>query len=185
MIFHRTTGMQKGLLSVVTGNSPEIRGGLVEQLLRTSPEAAVLSVSVEDGLAGGHPTVQRLMTTTGPRSVAPASPGATGDPVVILRQDLVALRRATKGVHVVLALPEHIDLLPFLRQLWRVRVGADSLDDHYDAAPVLVGVDPAVFLADIACVHRAVRVWGGDAQGSRSLRRRPPPGRWRRPTPSF
>jgi G3E family GTPase len=170
MIFHRTTGTQgapKGLLSVVAGNSPEIRGGLVEQLLRTSPEAVILSVSVEDSHSGGHPVVQRLMTTTGPRPTAPASLGATGDPVVILRQDLVSLRRTTKNVHVVLALPEHIDVLPFLHQLWRTRIGADSLEDHYDAAPVLVGVDPAVFLADIACVHRAVRVWGGDARGER------------------
>ncbi|MEW1655549.1 hypothetical protein [Streptomyces sp. NPDC093707] len=107
MNFHRTTGTPKGSLSVAVGNSPEIRGGLVEQLLRTSPEAVALSVSVEDSLSGGYPVVQRLMTTTGPRSAAPASVGATGDPVVILRQDLVALHRATKDVHVVLALPEH------------------------------------------------------------------------------
>ncbi|MFJ8077556.1 GTP-binding protein [Streptomyces sp. NPDC096176] len=165
MFFHRATGTPKGLLSVVAGNSPEIRGGLVEQLRRASPEAVVLSVSIEGGPAGGHPVVQRLMTTTASRLTAPASLGATGDPVVILRQDLVALRRATKDVHVVLALPEHVDVLPFLAQLWRTRIGADSLEDHYDAAPVLVGVDPAVFLADIACVHRAVRMWGGDAQG--------------------
>ncbi|MEV6781016.1 GTP-binding protein [Streptomyces sp. NPDC051098] len=165
MIFHRATGTPKGLLSVVAGNSPEIRGGLVEQLLRTSPEAVVLSVSVEDGPSGGYPVVQRLMTTTGTRSAAPDSLGATGDPVVILRQDLVSLRRARKDVHVVLALPEHVDVLPFLHQLWRVRIGGDNLEDHYDAAPVLVGVEPALFLADIDCVHRAVRIWGGDAQG--------------------
>lgn len=164
MIAHRPDGTPKGLLSVVAGNSPEIRGGLVEQLLQASPAAVILSVSVEDSPSGGYPVVQRLMTSTGPRPGAPASLGATGDPVVILRQDLVALRRATKDVHVVLALPEHIDVLPFLHQLWRTRIGADSLEDRYDATPVLVGVDPAVFLADIVCVHRAVRVWGGDAQ---------------------
>ncbi|MFB7916724.1 hypothetical protein [Streptomyces sp. NPDC056061] len=164
MNFHRTTGTPKGLLSVVAGNSPEIRGGLVEQLLRTSPEAVVLSVSVEVGPFGGYPVVRRLMTTVGPRSAAPASLGATGDPVVIVRQDMVALHRATKDVHVVLALPEHVDVLPFLHRLWRTRIGADSLDDHYDAAPVLVGVDPAAFLTDITCVHRTVRVWSGDAQ---------------------
>ncbi|MFD3936010.1 hypothetical protein ACFWSF_02905 [Streptomyces sp. NPDC058611] len=52
-----------------------------------------------------------------------------------------------------------------LLRLWRARVGADCLDDHYDAAPVLVGVDPAALLADITCVHRTMRLWDGDDRG--------------------
>ncbi|MFJ4873175.1 GTP-binding protein [Streptomyces sp. NPDC088757] len=155
------TGAPRGLLSVVAGNTPEVRGDLVAQLARAHPESIVLSVSVQEDPSGRYPVVQRMTTATGTRPTAPAPLGATGDPVVILRQDLVSLRRAGKAVHVVLALPEHIDLLPFLLQLWRPRVGADSLEDHYDAALVLVGVAAAPFLADITCVHRAVRVWAG------------------------
>jgi hypothetical protein len=158
-------GVRKGLLSVVAGNTPQIRGDLVTQLRRTEPESVVLSVSIQESPSGGYPVVQRLVTATDTRRATPASLGATGNPVVILRQDLISLRRADKAVHVVLALTEHIDVLPFLLQLWRPKIGADSLQDHYDAAPVLVGVDRAAFMADINCVHRAVRVWGADEHG--------------------
>ncbi|MGW3968848.1 GTP-binding protein [Streptomyces ardesiacus] len=151
----------KGLLSVVVGNTPESRGGLIAELRRTHPESVVLSVSVQEGLSGRYPVVQRLMSPPGKRLTSPASLGSTGDPVVILRQDLVSLRRAENGVHVILALPEQIDLLPFLVQLWRARLGADSLEDHYEPALVLAGISPDALLTDICCVHRAVQVWGG------------------------
>ncbi|MCQ1581495.1 GTP-binding protein [Streptomyces parvus] len=82
--------------------------------------------------------------------------------MVILRQDLISLRRARKHVQVVLALPEHLDLLPCLLARAAPGGAADSLQDYYDAAPVLVGVAPSALLADIACVHRSVRVCGGD-----------------------
>jgi G3E family GTPase len=52
----------------------------------------------------------------------------------------------------------------FLVELWRTRSGATSLGDHYAAAPVLVAVDPAPFMADIGCVHQAVRLWNGWAR---------------------
>lgn len=152
----------KGLLSVVVGNTPGIRGELVAQLQRTHPESLTLSVSVQESASGHHPVVQRMMTTADGRPAATASLGATGDPAIILRQDLVSLRRARKSVHVILALPEHLDPLPFLLNLWRSRVGADNLEDHYDAALVLAGVTASTLLADITCVHRAVRVWSGD-----------------------
>ncbi|MFE7753290.1 hypothetical protein [Streptomyces sp. NPDC057428] len=80
---------------------------------------------------------------------------------MILRQDLLSLRRAVGSDHVILALPENLDILPFLVELWRTRSGATSLGDHYAAAPDLVGVDPAPFMADIGCVHQAVRLWNG------------------------
>ncbi|WP_251074397.1 GTP-binding protein [Streptomyces sp. ISL-111] len=155
---------------MVAGNTPQIRGNIVTQLKRTRTDSVVLSVSIHESPSGRYPVVQRLARTTGGRAVAPALLGATGDPVVILRQDLIALRRTQKATHVVLALTEHIDILPFLLQLWRSRIGADSLQDHYDAAPVVVGVDRSAFLADITCVHRAIRVWGADEDGERLTR---------------
>ncbi|MFD3569402.1 hypothetical protein [Streptomyces sp. NPDC058667] len=132
------------MLSVLVGNTPEVRGELTGRLSRQHPGAVILSVSVQAATTGPYPVVQRL-TAVGSASddrEAHVSSGATGDPAVILRQDLIALRRARKDVHVLLALPQEVDLLPFLLRLWRSRIGADSLDDHYDCAPVLAAVDP-------------------------------------------
>ncbi|MEU5001295.1 GTP-binding protein [Streptomyces sp. NPDC021622] len=156
--------MPKGLLSVVAGNTPDVRGAVVDQLLRAAPNAVVLAVSIH-GADAGYPVVQRFLSGADPALRDAAAQGATGDPVVILRQDLMAVRRAAGRPHVVLALPEDLDVLPFLVELWRPRVGSGSLGDHYDPAPLLVGVDPESFMADIGCVHRAVRLWDGDDRG--------------------
>ncbi|MBT2675684.1 GTP-binding protein [Streptomyces sp. ISL-14] len=147
------------MLSVVAGNTPGVRGAVVDRLLRLSPHAVLLTVSIQRRNTG-YPVVQRYLTGAD-ASVQEASRGATGDPVVILRQDLRALRRSAGPVHVVLALPGDVDVLPLLVELWRARVGSGSLGEYYDPAPVVVGVDPASFMADIGCVHRAVRLWGG------------------------
>ncbi|MFI8370075.1 GTP-binding protein [Streptomyces sp. NPDC085466] len=152
----------KGLLSVLVGNTPAARGELAGLLSRHHPEAITLSVSVQADATGPYPVVQRL-TATGSSSaghMAHVSSGATGDPSVILRQDLIALRRARKDVHIVLTLPQEVDVLPFLLDLWRSRIGADSLDDHYDSAPVLAAIDPAVLLRDVTDVRRTRRLWG-------------------------
>ncbi|WP_234326505.1 GTP-binding protein [Streptomyces sp. NRRL S-337] len=89
---------------------------------------------------------------------------ATGDPAVILRQDLLSLRRTAGQLHVILALPAELDILPLLCELWRTPIGSSSLGDHYDPASLLVGVDSASFMADIGCVHRAVHLWGEGGQ---------------------
>ncbi|MFE7762268.1 hypothetical protein [Streptomyces sp. NPDC057438] len=52
--------MQKGLLSVVAGNTPDIRGVGVERLLRLSPRAVLLAVSIQ-GHETGYLVVQRLL----------------------------------------------------------------------------------------------------------------------------
>ncbi|GAA3389123.1 GTP-binding protein [Streptomyces roseoviridis] len=152
----------KGLLSVLVGNTPGVRGELAGLLSRRHPEAVTVSVSIQAGTAGPYPVVQRLTATGSPSAgkAAHVSSGATGDPSVILRQDLIALRRARKDVHVLLTLPPETDLLPFLLDLWRERIGADSLDDHYDCAPVLAAIDPATLLRDVTDVRRTTRLWG-------------------------
>ncbi|MFF8228063.1 hypothetical protein [Streptomyces caelestis] len=154
----------KGLLSVVVGNTPGARGAVVDALLRAAPRALVLAVSIE-GSGEGYPTVQRFVSGADACLRDTVSRGATGDPVVILRQDLLSLRRAAGRVHVVLALPEDLDVLPFLVELWQARIGSGSLKDYYDPAPVVVGVDAASFMADLGCVHRAVRLWNGSDRG--------------------
>ncbi|UQA90818.1 GTP-binding protein [Streptomyces halobius] len=152
--------MPKSLLSVVAGNTPDVRGKAVDHLLRRSPHAVVLAVSIQ-GRDGGYPFVQRFVSgvDAGPRGSVVR--GTTGDPVVVLRQDLLTLRRGARPPHVVLTLPEELDVLPFLVELWRPRIGASALGDHYDPAPLMVALDPASFLADIGCVHRAVALWNG------------------------
>ncbi|MCZ1014165.1 GTP-binding protein [Streptomyces noursei] len=159
--------MSKGLLSVVTGNTPGIRGAVVDQVLRLSPEATVLAVSVEGREDGGYPVVQRFLSGTGTSARESSPQGVTGDPVVVLRQDLLALRRAPGPgrTHVVLALPATVEVIPFLAELWRARVASGPLTDFYDPAPVVVGVDPATFMADLGCVHRSVRLWNGRGLG--------------------
>jgi G3E family GTPase len=91
--------------------------------------------------------------------------GATGDPVVVLRQDLLSLRRSPGAAHVVLALPDNVDVLPLLVELWRPRVSSGSLGEYYDPAPVTVAIDTESFMADIGCVHRTERLWSGGDQG--------------------
>ncbi|MFD9334977.1 hypothetical protein ACFWBF_11310 [Streptomyces sp. NPDC060028] len=152
--------LSKGLLSVVTGNTPGVRGLVVDHLLRASPRAAVLAVSIQDR-GSGYPVVQRFTSGAGTQLRENLTRGATGDPVVILRQDLLAIRRAMTRPHVILALPQELDVLPLLVELWRPRIGVSSLGDHYDPGPVLAGVDPASFTADLGCVHRAVPLWDG------------------------
>ncbi|MGY5125127.1 hypothetical protein [Streptomyces nigrescens] len=44
------------------------------------------------------------------------------------------------------------------------QIGSSSLEDHYEPAPILMGVDPTSFMADIGCVHRTVRLWNGSAR---------------------
>ncbi len=153
--------MSKVLLSVVTGNTPHVRGVAVDHVLRAAPGAVVLAVSIQHR-DGAYPAVQRFISGGDARQQTAAPLSATGDPAVILRQDLLALRRTTGAPHVVLALPAEFDVLPFLTELWRTRIGSSSLADHYEPAPLLVGVDPAPFMADIGCVHRAAPLWGGD-----------------------
>ncbi|MFK0047635.1 GTP-binding protein [Streptomyces sp. NPDC090741] len=152
--------MSKGLLSVVAGNTPGVRGLVVDHLLRTSPSAVVLAVSIHDR-GSGYPVVQRYTAGAGTELRETLTRGATGDPVVIFRQDLMAIRRAMAQPHVVLALPRELDVLPFLVELWRPRTGVSALGDHYEPAPVLVGVDPASFTGDLGCVHRTVPLWDG------------------------
>lgn len=155
--------MPKGLLSIVIGNTPAARGLAVDTLVRSSPgDAVVLAVSIH-GRDAGYPVVQRFVTGPGvPQSVSqPMAQVATGDPVVILRQDLLAIRRTARPPHLVLALPDELDLLPFLVELWRARTGASALGDHYVPAPVVAGLEPAAFLAELGCVHRAARLWDG------------------------
>ncbi|MEU2724401.1 GTP-binding protein [Streptomyces smyrnaeus] len=149
------------LLSVVSGNCPQARGLLVDQVLDASPSALVLSVSLHDG-PDTYPVVQRLSRSADPRMPHAAHHGVTGAPAVVVRQDLLSIGRAThRPSVVVLALPEELDTLPFLLELWRDQLGAGSLGDHYTPGPVLAGVDPSSFLADIGCVHRAVHRWNG------------------------
>ncbi|MFF7230824.1 GTP-binding protein [Streptomyces sioyaensis] len=131
--------------------------------MRSSPvDAVVLAASIHCRDAG-YPAVQRFVTGPEvPQSVSqPMARVATGDPVVILRQDLLAIRRTVRPPHLVLALPDELDLLPFLVELWRPRAGASALGDHYVPAPIVTGLDPAAFLAELGCVHRAARLWDG------------------------
>ncbi|MFJ3967108.1 GTP-binding protein [Streptomyces parvus] len=152
--------MAKSLLSIVTGNTPQIRGVAVDQVLNLSPRAVVVSVSLhvrENRL----PVVQRYLSGEDSRLSRIPPQVATGRPSVVIRQDLLSLRRSIGRHHVILALPGEVDVLPFLVELWRTRIGGGQIGDHYQPGPVLVGVDPAAFMADIGCVHRAVRLSDG------------------------
>ncbi|MFE7712933.1 hypothetical protein ACFU6I_46050 [Streptomyces sp. NPDC057486] len=115
------------MLSVLVGNTPDVRGELAGQPTRRHPEAVTLSVSIQVGTTGPYPAAQRPMAVGHPSidTEAHVPSGATGDPTAILRLDLIALRRARKDVHALLALPQEIDIPPFLPQLWRNRIGAD------------------------------------------------------------
>jgi hypothetical protein len=107
--------VSKGLLSVVTGNTPGVRGAVADRLLTLAPGAVVLAVSIQ-ARGKGHPTVQPCLFGTGTAHPGRASQGATGDPVVILRQNLLSLRRSTGVAQVVLALPP--DGVDVLRSWW-------------------------------------------------------------------
>ncbi|MFG3405664.1 GTP-binding protein [Streptomyces sp. NPDC048142] len=152
--------MSKALLSVVTGNTPMVRGKAVDGLLKLSATAVVPAVSI-CGENEGYPSVHRLLSGAGAPLDTAVSGAVTGSPAVVLRQDLLSLRRTVGSEHVILALPGSLDVLPFLVELWRARTGATSLADHYAAAPALVAVDPVTFMADIGRVHHAVRLWNG------------------------
>ncbi|MGW4890470.1 GTP-binding protein [Streptomyces murinus] len=156
--------MSKCLLSVVTGNTPGVRGAAVDQVLTLAPDAVVLAVSIE-ARGKGHPAVQRCLSGAGAALPGGVLQGATGDPVVIVRQDLRSLCRSPGVAHVVLALPGDVDVLPFLVELWRPRVGSGSLGEYFDTAPVVVGIDTDLFMTDIGCVHRTERLWSGGDQG--------------------
>ncbi|QLH26853.1 GTP-binding protein [Streptomyces sp. Rer75] len=148
------------MLGLVSGNTPEARGRVLDLLLRASPDALVLSVSIEGDEAGSYPFVQRFVAGADERQRASLSQVATGDPAVIVRQDLRAIAREAPGSHVVLALPGNVDPAPFLAELSRTPLGRTALSDHYDLAPLAVGVDPGRLLSDLGCVHRAVHVFG-------------------------
>ncbi|WLW57315.1 GTP-binding protein [Streptomyces sp. YU58] len=154
--------MSKALLSVAFGDTPAVRGAVVDRLLRLSPRPVLLAVTIE-ARDEGYPVVQRFLSGAG-ATAGETCLSATGDPVVVLRQDLFHLRHQG-AEHIVLALPEDVDALPFLVELWRARVASGSLGDHFTAAPVVVGVDPASFAVDIGCVHRGVRLWSGGERG--------------------
>lgn len=156
--------MSKTLLSVVTGNTPQSRGELVDHVLRTLPDSVVLSVSLH-GEEEGYPVVQRFLTGTGHHLSETTVRGATGAPAVIVRQDLLSLARASRHPHLVLTLSDEVDTLPFLAELWRKSLSDSALDDHYTPGPVLTGIEPTVLLADVGCVHSAVRKWSGWDRG--------------------
>ncbi|WDT58473.1 hypothetical protein [Streptomyces sp. G7(2002)] len=127
--------MPKGLLSVVIGNTPDARGAVVNHAMHLSPRAVVLTVSIHNTTGEEYPTVQRFVAGNDPRLHETAPLSATGDPAIILRQDLLSLKRTAGKPHVILALPTELDALPFLVELWRKRIGSSSLGDHYEPAP--------------------------------------------------
>ncbi|MBI0385358.1 hypothetical protein JBE27_56100, partial [Streptomyces albiflaviniger] len=137
------------MLGVVSGNTPEARGRVLDLLRRASPDALVLSVSVHGDVAGRYPFVQRFAVGGDERQRASLPQVATGDPSVIIRQELGAIARAAPCAHVVLALPDNVDALPFLAELWRSPLGRTPLSDYYDLAPLAVGVDPGRLLSDL------------------------------------
>ncbi|MFE0674073.1 GTP-binding protein [Streptomyces sp. NPDC058867] len=156
--------MPEGLLSVVTGNTPAVRGATVDRLRRLNRDAPVLAVSIEDG-DGRYPMVHRHLSGDGAGARHDSVQAGSGDPAVILRQDLMALRGATSVPNVILVLPGDLDLPPFLADLWRPRLGGGALGERFGQGPVVVGLDAASFLADIGCVHRTVRLWNGSERG--------------------
>ncbi|MBI0319164.1 hypothetical protein JBF12_40580, partial [Streptomyces javensis] len=152
----------RGLLGLVCGNTPEVRGRVLDLLRCASPDALVLSVSVHADGTARYPFVQRFVMGGEERRRASLCHGATGDPAVIIRQDLDAIARTAARPHVVLALPDTVDTAPFLAELWRTPLGRTPLSHHYELAPTAVGVDPGRLLNDLRCVHRATRVLGHD-----------------------
>lgn len=155
-----------GLLGVVCGNTPEARTSVLDRLRVAWPEAAVLSVSVQGDEDERYPYAQRLASCRDQRLRDALCQGATGDPAVILRQDLTAIARATPAPHVLLALLESLDVmsfLSFLADLWRAPINRTPIGDYHDIAPIAVGVEPGRLLEDLRCVHRTARTMGRGA----------------------
>ncbi|KPC65202.1 aromatic ring-opening dioxygenase LigA, partial [Streptomyces chattanoogensis] len=109
---------KRGLLSIVSGNTPQARSRAVDTLRRAAPDAVVLSVSVDDE-GGRYPFVQRVVSCGDGQLRDELCRAATGDPAVIVRQDLEAIARRTTRPHVVLALPAELDAQLFLAALWQ------------------------------------------------------------------
>ncbi|MFF4285747.1 GTP-binding protein [Streptomyces sp. NPDC001633] len=118
------------------------------------PDVVVLSVSVHGDEGSRYPFVQRFASCSDERLREALCQGATGDPAVIVRQDLTAIARSAVRPHVVLGLPENVDVLPFLADVWQTPLGRTPMAHYYDLAPIAVGVDPDRFLSDLRCVHR-------------------------------
>ncbi|TXC99803.1 hypothetical protein [Streptomyces sp. ISID311] len=53
---------KRGLLSIVSGNTPQARSHAVATLCRAAPDAVVLSVSADDDERGRYPFVQRIVS---------------------------------------------------------------------------------------------------------------------------
>ncbi|MET9880031.1 GTP-binding protein [Actinacidiphila glaucinigra] len=152
--------MPKGSLTIVIGNTPASRGAAVDQLARAHPDAVLMAVSVHNR-DSRYPLVQRFTVGTHPGALPSTPRGATGDPAVIVHQDLMALRKAMGNPRVILALPGELDTTSFVVELWHPRVGRSALEDHYEPVPIVMGLDPGPFLADLKCVHQAQPLWDG------------------------
>ncbi|MEU6346210.1 GTP-binding protein [Streptomyces sp. NPDC046977] len=152
--------MPKGSLTVVIGNTPASRGAAVDELSRAHPDAVLMAVSVHNR-DSRYPLVQRFTVGAHPGAIPSTPRGATGDPAVIVHQDLMALRKAMGNPRVILALPDELDTASFVVELWRPRVGHSALEDHYEPAPIVMGLDPGSFLIDLKCVHQAQPLWDG------------------------
>ncbi|MBV6703223.1 cobalamin biosynthesis protein CobW [Kitasatospora aureofaciens] len=141
-----------------------MRGHLADLLLRGRSGTVVLAVSVTAD-DRRYPTVQRFASGLGPGEPPnrPSCRAATGDPAVIVRQDLAELARHRPGRPVVLAPSGDLDLLPFLADLWHAPIGVTPLARQYDLAPVAVGIDPAQLLRDLRCIHDSAAIRVGDA----------------------
>ncbi|MCC9310584.1 GTP-binding protein [Kitasatospora sp. RB6PN24] len=154
------TGHGRNLLSVVCGNTTGISGRLVDLLLHGNRDTLALAVAVGAG-SGRYPTVQRFVSGHDLPADLAVIRSATGDPAVIIRQDLAAISRALPGHHVVLVLPNSLETTPFLADLWRAPIGTTPLSRRYDLAPVTVAIDPRHFLRDLRCTHRTVTLRAG------------------------
>ncbi|MFD8544677.1 GTP-binding protein [Streptomyces sp. NPDC059649] len=156
-------GPARGLLTVVCGNTPQTRGRAVDVLRRAAPDAVVLSVSVDGAPDGRYPSVQRTVSCHDQQLRGDLCRATTGDPAVIIRQDLETIARRTKHPHVVLALPGELDAALFLAAVWQTPLGRTPTAHHYALGPLTVGLDPDRFLSDLRCVHRPVRFHGPGA----------------------
>ncbi|KIZ16422.1 GTP-binding protein [Streptomyces natalensis] len=148
------------MLSVVSGNTPEARSRALDVLLRAAPDAVVLSISVQGDGNRGYPCVQRIVTSDDDALRDELCRAGTGDPAVIVRQDLEAIARRSPRPHVVLSLPENLDAAALLASLWQPPPGRTPTAHHYDLAATTMGVDPGRFLSDLRCVHRSAPFFG-------------------------
>ncbi|MGW8395150.1 GTP-binding protein [Streptomyces lydicus] len=156
-------GPARGLLTVVCGNTPQARGRAVDVLRRAAPGAVVLSVSVDGAPDGRYPSVQRTVSCHYQQLRGDLCRATTGDPAVIIRQDLETIARRTEHPHVVLALPGELDGTLFLAALWQTPLGRTPTAHHYELGTLTVGVDPDRFLSDLRCAHRTVRSYSPGA----------------------